>query len=66
MQPFLVPFSEYTTLTFCLTLGVHSSQIRGPEQVGRGDVHFGGEVRVNRLAVVAVGGCHKPFLSQAE
>jgi len=38
MQPFMVPFSEYTTLTFCLTLGVHSGQIGGPELVERGNI----------------------------
>lgn len=66
MQPFRVPFSEYTTLTFCLTLGIHSGQIGGPELVERGNIHFGGDVRVHRQVVIAVSGCHKPFLSQAE
>ena len=61
MQPFMVPFSEYTTLTFCLTLGIHSDQTGGPELVERGNIHFGGEVRVHTQAVVAVSGCHKPF-----
>ena len=41
-------------------------QIRDPELVGRSDVQVCRQVRIDRQAVVAVGGGHEPFLSQTQ